>query len=181
MKRVIVGDAGCLTAPDGQAALPGALEAVAHLNQAGFTVIAASDIPALATDGQAMAAANARYARLQQALGAMGGRIDAVFFCSALPGAFDTAFAGLLRDVALRYQEPPGDLQAIFAGSGEARAALAAGVVLHRLERAARTAGDPPLPTNGAAYPDLASCAQALVAAADRSSEPSERNDTQAP
>ena len=175
MKRVIVGDTGCLTAPDGQTALPGALEAVAHLNQAGFTVMVASDLPALATDGQAMAAASARYAQLQQALGALGGRIDAVFFCSALPDAFETSFAELLRDIALRCQEPLGDMHAIFARPDEWRAALTAGVILHRLAREAHPAGDAPPADGRAAYPDFAACAQALVAATESTADSLER------
>lgn len=165
MKRVIVGDAGCLTAPDG-AALPGALDAVAHLNRGGFTVIVATDIPALATHGQAMAAASGHYAQLQQALGALGGRIDAVFFCSAPPGAFESTFADLLRDIALRYEQPPLELHAIFARPDEWRATLAAGITLHRVENENRPAGEPPLPASDAACPDFATCAQALLAAA---------------
>lgn len=172
MKRVIVGDTGCLTAPVSGAALPGALEAVAHLNQAGFTVIVATDVPALATDGHAMAKASARHAQLQQALSAMGGRIDAAFFCSAPPGAFEATFTALLHDIVLRYQEPLKDMQAIFARAAEWRAAGAAGAVLHRLAGDANAATASPLSKIEAAYPDLAACAQALVAAAEGTPAP---------
>lgn len=167
MKRVIVGEAGCLVEPgrDG-AALPGALEAVAHLNQGGFTVIVACDIPALASGGETMAAVSARHARLQQALGTLGGRIDAVFFCSAAPEAFDRTFAALLQDIGARYQQPLNEIHGIFARADEWRVAAEAGVIAHRLNAGA--GGAAPSGSAGApACPDLASCARDLVAALD--------------
>lgn len=167
MKRVIVGEAGCLVEPERDGAvLPGALEAVAHLNQGGFAVIVACDIPALASGGDTMAAVNARHARLQQALGTLGGRIDAVFFCSAAPDTFDRTFAALLRDIGARYQQPLNEIHGIFARADEWRVAAEAGVILHRLNP---EAADPASPgsTDASACPDLAACARALVAALD--------------
>lgn len=162
MKPVIVGEAGCLTDSQGSA-LPGALEAVAHLNQAGFTVIVATDIPELAGGGTTMAAVSARHAQLQQALGAVGGRIDALFFCSAAPGTFPAAFAALLRDIGVRYDQPLAKMHAIFARADECGAAAEAGLIVHRLGAEASgtaPAGEPDCP-------DLAACAHALVAALD--------------
>lgn len=162
MKPVIVGEAGCLTDSQG-AALPGALEAVAHLNQAGFTVLVATDIPELAGSGTTMATVSARHAQLQQALGAVGGRIDALFFCSAAPGTFPATFAALLRDIGARYDQPLAEMHAIFASADECGAAAEAGLIVHRLGiEPSGTA-----PGEQLACPDLAACARALVAALD--------------
>lgn len=162
MKPVIVGEAGCLTDSQGTA-LPGALEAVAHLNQGGFTVIVATDIPELAGSGTTMAAVSARHAQLQQALGAVGGRIDALFFCSATPGTFPATFAALLRDIGVRYDQPLAEMHAIFARADECGVAAEAGLIVHRL------GAEPPgtAPGERLACPDLAACARALVAAQD--------------
>ncbi|MDQ6681007.1 MAG: D-glycero-beta-D-manno-heptose 1,7-bisphosphate 7-phosphatase, partial [Pseudomonadota bacterium] len=61
--------------------LPGALEAMARLNHAGWHTVVATNQSGLARGLFDTAALNAVHAKMIQALAKVGGRIDAVFFC----------------------------------------------------------------------------------------------------
>ncbi|GLU33014.1 D,D-heptose 1,7-bisphosphate phosphatase [Trinickia caryophylli] len=61
--------------------IPGSLEAIARLNQAGYRVVVASNQSGIGRGLFDMAALNAMHAKMQRAAAAVGGRIDAVFFC----------------------------------------------------------------------------------------------------
>lgn len=65
--------------------LPGALEAIARLNQAGWQVVVATNQSGLGRGLFDMAALNAMHARMHQLLTQLGGRIEAVFFCPHTP------------------------------------------------------------------------------------------------
>lgn len=61
--------------------IPGALEAIARLNHAGWHTVIATNQSGLARGLLDMASLNAIHARMNRELAAVGGRIDAVFFC----------------------------------------------------------------------------------------------------
>lgn len=61
--------------------LPGALEAVARLNHAGWTVVVASNQSGLGRGLFDVAALNAMHAKMHQLVAKVGGRIESVFFC----------------------------------------------------------------------------------------------------
>ena len=65
--------------------LPGALEAVARLNHAGWHVVIASNQSGLGRGLFDMASLNAMHAKMHKMLAAVGGRIDAVFYCPHSP------------------------------------------------------------------------------------------------
>jgi D-glycero-D-manno-heptose 1,7-bisphosphate phosphatase len=65
--------------------LPGALEAIAQLNHAGVHVIIATNQSGLGRGLFDMAALNAMHAKMNKMLAAVGGRVDAVFFCPHNP------------------------------------------------------------------------------------------------
>lgn len=65
--------------------LPGALEAVARLNHAGWHVVLATNQPGLGTGLLDMAGLNAVHLRMNELLARQGGRIDAVFICPHTP------------------------------------------------------------------------------------------------
>lgn len=65
--------------------LPGALEAIARLNHAGWHVAVASNQSGLGRGLFDLAALNAMHAKMHKLLAAQGGRIDAVFFCPHAP------------------------------------------------------------------------------------------------
>ena len=81
--------------------VPGALEAIARLNHAGWHTVIATNQSGLARGLFDMAALNAIHARMNRELAEVGGRIDAIFFCphgpddgcrcrKPLPGLFET-------------------------------------------------------------------------------------------
>ena len=74
-----------LHGPDDWEPLPGALEAVARLNEAGWRVVVASNQSGLGRGLFDVDTLNAVHARMHKALARVGGRIDAVFFCPHAP------------------------------------------------------------------------------------------------
>jgi D-glycero-D-manno-heptose 1,7-bisphosphate phosphatase len=66
-------------------ALPGALEAIARLNHAGWRVVVASNQSGLGRGLFDVAALNAMHTKMHKLLAAAGGRIDAVFYCPHSP------------------------------------------------------------------------------------------------
>jgi len=80
--------------------LPGALEAIARLNHAGWHVVIASNQSGLGRGLFDVASLNAMHAKMHKLLATHGGRIDAVFYCphaaddgcscrKPLPGLFE--------------------------------------------------------------------------------------------
>ncbi|KAA0078983.1 D-glycero-beta-D-manno-heptose 1,7-bisphosphate 7-phosphatase [Trinickia soli] len=67
--------------PDEWVAIPGSLEAIARLNQAGYRVVIASNQSGIGRGLFDMATLNAMHEKMHRAAAAVGGRIDAVFFC----------------------------------------------------------------------------------------------------
>ncbi len=61
--------------------LPGALEAIARLNHAGWHVVVASNQSGLGRGLFDVSAFNEIHAKMHKLLAAVGGRIDAVFYC----------------------------------------------------------------------------------------------------
>ncbi len=65
--------------------LPGALEAVARLNHAGWHVVIASNQSGLGRGLFDVVSLNAMHAKMHKMLAAVGGRVDAVFYCPHSP------------------------------------------------------------------------------------------------
>ncbi len=86
--------------------VPGALEAIARLNHAGWHAVIATNQSGLARGLFDMAALNAIHARMNRELAALGGRIDAVFFCPHGPAdgcRCRKPLPGLFEAIAERY------------------------------------------------------------------------------
>ncbi|MFN3830570.1 MAG: D-glycero-beta-D-manno-heptose 1,7-bisphosphate 7-phosphatase, partial [Tepidimonas ignava] len=105
-----------LHGPDDWEPLPGALEAVARLNEAGWRVVVASNQSGLGRGLFDVDTLNAVHARMHKALAGVGGRIDAVFFCPHAPeDACDCRkpAPGLFLQIAARYGIAPAQLVAV--------------------------------------------------------------------
>jgi D-glycero-D-manno-heptose 1,7-bisphosphate phosphatase len=86
--------------------LPGALEAISRLNHAGFHVVLATNQSGLGRGLFDMAALNAVHAHMLKSLAAVGGRIDAIFYCPHGPDegcACRKPAPGLLQQIEERY------------------------------------------------------------------------------
>ncbi len=71
--------------PDAWRPLPGALDAIARLNHAGWHVVIASNQSGIGRGLYEIAMLNAIQARMHKLLAAAGGRVDAVFYCPHAP------------------------------------------------------------------------------------------------
>ncbi len=92
--------------PDEWHPLPGALEAISRLNHAGFHVVLATNQSGLGRGLFDMAALNAVHAHMIKSLAAVGGRIDAIFYCPHAPDegcACRKPAPGLLQQIEERY------------------------------------------------------------------------------
>ena len=97
---------GHVTAPEEWHPVPGALEAVARINHAGWHTVVATNQSGIGRGMIDMSAINAVHAHMHQMLQTQGGRIDAVFFCPHTPEAncdCRKPKPGLLLDIGRRY------------------------------------------------------------------------------
>jgi D-glycero-D-manno-heptose 1,7-bisphosphate phosphatase len=76
---------GHVTEPQEWEPIPGALEAVARINHAGWHTVVATNQAGIGRGMIDMAAVNAVHAHMNRQLMQQGGRIDAVFFCPHTP------------------------------------------------------------------------------------------------
>ena len=86
--------------------LPGALEAIARLNHAGWHVVVATNQSGLGRGLFDVSALNAMHAKMHKLLAIAGGRIDAVFYCPHGPDqacACRKPASGLFEQIGERY------------------------------------------------------------------------------
>lgn len=106
--------------------LPGALEAIARLNHAGWHVVVATNQSGLGRGLFDVATLNAMHAKMHAMLAAVGGRIDAVFYCPHAPDEqcrCRKPEPGLFEQIGERYGV---DLQGVPAVGDSARDLVAA-------------------------------------------------------
>lgn len=125
-----------VASPDEWEALPGALEAVARLNQGGWRVVLATNQSGIGRGLFDMASLNAIHAKMHRKLAAAGARVEAVFFC---PHAPDEACAcrkplpGLFNQIGERYGLTLATVPAAGNALRHVKAAAAAGCPAHLL------------------------------------------------
>jgi D-glycero-D-manno-heptose 1,7-bisphosphate phosphatase len=87
--------------------LPGSLEAIALLNQAGYQIAIATNQSGLARGYFTINDLNAMHSKMEKLLKPLGGNIDSIFFCPHIDAhACDCRkpAPGLMKEIALRYQ-----------------------------------------------------------------------------
>ena len=122
--------------PDDWLPQPGALEAVARLNQGGWRVVVASNQSGLGRGLFDMATLNAVHARMHKLLAAAGARVDAVFVCPHAPEdgcSCRKPEPGLLQQIAQRYGVVLSEVRAVGDSLNDVQAAVAAGCQPHLL------------------------------------------------
>ena len=148
--------------------LKGSLEGIARLTQAGYRVVVATNQSGIARglfDTQALFAI---HDKLQRALGLVGGRVDAFFFC---PHAADAGCRcrkpqpGMLLEVARRFNISLEDTYMVGDAQRDLEAAQAAGArpVLVLTGKGAATSAEGKLPPGTRVFPDLAAFAEQLA------------------
>lgn len=160
-------------APEDWVPLPGALEAVARLNQGGWRVVLASNQSGLGRGLFDMATLNAVHARMHKLLAAAGGRIEAVFFCPHAPEdecCCRKPAAGLFLDIARRMGVPLDSMVAAGDSVRDVQAAAAAGCEAHLIRTGqSLPVGDgaplpPDVPAGTQVHADLSAFADFVLA-----------------
>ena len=121
-------------APEEWHPVPGALEAVARLNHAGWHAVVATNQAGIGRGMIDMASVNTVHAHMNRLLQAQGGRIDAVFFCPHAPEEqcdCRKPLPGMMLDIARRYGVDPAHVPVVTDTLRDLLAAQAAGCEPH--------------------------------------------------
>ena len=177
VKLVILGRDGILnhfrenhvTAPEEWRPIPGALEAVARLNHAGWHVVVATNQSGIGRGLFDMATLNAIHEKMHKALALAGGRVDALFYC---PHTGDSDCEcrkprpGMLREIGRRFGVDLAGIPCIGDGLRDLQAAEAVGAkpMLVLTGKGEKTLRDGNFPKNTVIFPDLAFAVSALLA-----------------
>lgn len=153
--------AAFIKSPEEWKPIPGSLEAIALLNQAGYRVLIATNQSGLGRGLFDMAALNAIHDKMHRALGQTGGRVDGIFYC---PHAQDANCGcrkprpGLFEEISRRFGLPLDGVPAIGDSLRDLQAAAAVGAqpILVLTGKGKKTRDDGSLPDNTVIQPDLA-------------------------
>ena len=123
-----------ITCADEWTAVPGALEAIARLNHAGWHVVVATNQPGLGRGLFDVMALNGIQAKLHRQLAAVGGRIDAVFYCPHTPDDLCSCrkpAPGLLEQICERFGVERHEVHVVGSCAAHLQAGAALGAKLH--------------------------------------------------
>jgi D-glycero-D-manno-heptose 1,7-bisphosphate phosphatase len=156
--------------------LPGALEAIARLNHAGWHVVVASNQSGLGRGLFDVAALNAMHSKMGKLLAAQGGKVDAIFYCphtpddactcrKPLPGMFEQIIERYGLDMATNTQR----VHTVGDSLRDLQAGAAAGCVPHLVltgkgAKYQRTTAPADWPAGTQTHVDLAAFAEHLLA-----------------
>ena len=154
--------------PDEWKPIPGSLEAIAHLTQAGYRVVVATNQAGIGRGLLDMAALNAINDKMWKAANQAGGRIDAMFFCPhATTDNCDCRkpATGMFKEISQRFGVDLNDVPVIGDSLRDLQAASAIDaipvLVLTRKRKKTKAGGG--LPKNTRIFPDLAAAVDALT------------------
>ena len=161
-----------IKSPEEWRPLPGALEAIARLNHAGWHVAVASNQSGLGRGLFDVAALNAIHARMHKALAALGGRLDAVFYCPHGPDDGCTCrkpLPGLFEQIGERFGVDLPAVPAVGDSLRDLQAGAAVGCPPHlvltgKSERLRGQLLPPDYPVHTVVHNDLAGFADWLLA-----------------
>jgi D-glycero-D-manno-heptose 1,7-bisphosphate phosphatase len=152
--------------------LPGALEAIARLNHAGWHVVIASNQSGLGRGLFDVSTLNAMHAKMHTLLADVGGRVDAVFYCPHAPDEgchCRKPEPGLFEQIGERYGIDLKGVPMVGDTVTDVRAAVAAGCEPHLVltgKGVAHKGRDLPdtFPAATQVHADLAAFADFLIA-----------------
>jgi D-glycero-D-manno-heptose 1,7-bisphosphate phosphatase len=160
--------AAFIKSPDEWRPIPGSLEAITRLNQAGYHVVIATNQSGVGRGLFEMATLNAIHDKMNRALAEVGGRLDAIFFCPHAQEANCNCRkprAGLLDEIARRLNVTLDGVPVIGDARRDLEAAVAARarpiLVLTGKGQKTRREGD--LPPGTEVYASLAEAVDALL------------------
>jgi len=154
--------------PDEWIALPGSLDAIARLAQAGWRVVVASNQSGIARGLFSMDTLNAIHAKLRREVAQAGGAIDAIFVCPHGPDdgcECRKPKPGLFTDISRRYDIDIKGMPAVGDSLRDLQAASAAGCApwLVMTGKGQKTHASGGLPAGTQTRQDLAAVVDALL------------------
>ena len=160
--------AAYIKSPEEWKPIPGSLEAIALLSQAGYRVLVATNQSGVGRGLFEMATLNAIHDKMHRALGLAGGRIDGIFYC---PHAHDAGCScrkpkpGLLEEIAHRFGVSLEGVPVIGDSLRDLQAAAAVGAqpILVQTGKGKKTRKDGDLPEGTVVYDDLAAAVRSLL------------------
>jgi len=157
-----------IKSPEEWKPIPGSLEAIALLNQAGYRVLVATNQSGVGRGLFEMATLNEIHDKMHRALGVLGGRIDGIFYC---PHAQDAGCScrkpkpGLLEEISRRLGVSLEGVPFIGDSLRDLQAATAVGAqpVLVLTGKGKKTRKDGNLPEGTVIHDDLAAAVSSLL------------------
>ncbi|HYR05336.1 MAG TPA: D-glycero-beta-D-manno-heptose 1,7-bisphosphate 7-phosphatase [Gallionella sp.] len=149
--------------------IPGSLEAIARLNQAGYRIVVATNQSGIGRGLLDMVMLNAIHSKMHKACALVGARIDAVFFC---PHTNENDCdcrkpkSGMLKEIAARYSLGNLDDVPVVGDSLrdlQSAAALGAQPYLVLTGKGMKTQSVGGLPEGTLVFPDLAAVVSELL------------------
>ena len=149
-------------------AMPGSLEAIARLTQAGYRVVVATNQSGIGRGLFDMDTLNAIHEKMHRAVQAVGGRIDAVFYC---PHAVDSKCdcrkpkPGMFNRIGACFNADMSESYAVGDSLRDLQAAVAAGSrpILVLTGKGQTTRDDDDLPTDTLIVADLAAAVDHIL------------------
>ena len=123
-----------IKSPEEWEALPGAIDAIAKLNHAGWRVVIASNQSGLGRGLFDVATLNLMHEKMNKALSKAGGRVDAIFYCPHTPDDNCTCrkpLPGLFEQIGERFGADLREVHAVGDSLRDAQAAAASGCIPH--------------------------------------------------
>ena len=157
-----------IKSPEEWKPIPGSLEAIARLNQWGWRVVVASNQSGVGRGLFGMDTLNAINDKMVRSLAQVGGRLDAIFFCTH---AADSTCecrkpkSGLFQQIADRFNVDLNGVPCVGDSLRDLQAGVAVGCTpfLVLTGRGVKTQADPALPPGTQIFPDLAAIAAQLT------------------
>lgn len=157
-----------IKSPEEWIPIPGSLEAIAMLNQAGFRVALATNQSGIERGLFDMATLNAIHDKMHRALAQYGGRIDALFYC---PHTADSHCncrkpkSGMLEEISRRFSTDLDGVPSVGDSLRDLQAGLALGAqpILVRTGKGEKTLAEGGLPENTWICADLMDAVQRII------------------
>ena len=158
-----------IKSPDEWRPIPGSLEAIARLNHAGFRVVVATNQSGVGRGLLDIGTLNAIHEKLHKALGQVGGRLDAIFYC---PHTGDSHCEcrkprpGMLEEIGRRFNVDMAGVPCVGDSERDLLAAKTVGAqpMLVLTGKGEMTLRQGKFPKNTVIFPDLAFAVSALLA-----------------
>lgn len=148
--------------------IPGSLDAIARLTQAGYHVVVATNQSGVGRGLFEMSTLNAIHDKMHRAVSQAGGRIDAVFYC---PHAQDAGCdcrkprPGLLEEISRRFGLSLKGVPSIGDSLRDLQATVAAGAqpILVLTGKGTKTQQEGGLPAGTVVHADLAAAVKSII------------------